>query len=105
MCIRDRVKAELVKNNEWIQKNSEETRAEFKEFKEQLTTKLEETNTRIEYETILETRVEQSLNEHAIKIENRFKDQKTEWLKELKESIKQLAEHWKDVYKRQVHLW
>ena len=49
-----------------------------------MTTKLEEINTTVE---VLETRVEQSLNEHALKIENKFKEQKAEWSKELKDSV------------------
>ena len=77
--------------------NTEETSAEFKtefnNFKEQLTTKLEETNTNIE---VLEARVEQSMKEQALKMENRFNEQKTEWSKELKAGIKQLTEHWNE---------
>ena len=85
----------MYKRQEQIQTNSEERRAEFKEFKEQLTTKLEITNTRIE---ILETRVEQSLNEQVLKIENRFEEQKAEWSKELKDSVNQVAEQWNEKF-------
>ena len=63
---RAQYKAKLVKNKD-------EFKAEFKDFKEQLTTKIEKTNTRIE---IIETRVEQSLNEQALKMENKFKEYK-----------------------------
>ena len=50
-------------NAKQMQKNSEETRAEFKEFKEQLTTKLEEINTRIaavEQTIVIENKREQT---------------------------------------------
>ena len=83
------------KNNEELKKNREEVKAEFNNLKEQLTTKLEETNTKIE---VLQARVEQSLNEQALKMENRFKEQKTEWSKELKDRVKQLAEHWNEKF-------
>ena len=61
----------------------------------QLADKIRETNTRIE---MLETSVEQSLNEQALKMENRFKEQKAEWSKELKDSVNQVAERWNEKF-------
>ena len=71
---------------EQIRENSEQT----KENNEKLTAKLDETNTRVE---ALENRVQQSLNEQAKKIENKFKEYKVGWTRDLKENFKQLFEH------------
>lgn len=91
------LKAQFAKNNEEAKPEFSELKKCNKEstdeFKEQATTKLEETNTRI---GIFEARVEQSLNEQILKTENRFKGQKAGRQKELKDNVKQLTECWNE---------
>ena len=82
----DVLKASSSELKEQIYENNEQ----IKETRELLTAKLSETNTGVE---ALDSRVQQLRNEQAVKIENKLKERKIDWMRELKENFKQISEH------------
>ena len=59
----------------------------------QLIDKIADTKTRID---ALETKFQQEFHEQAAGIENKYKEPRAEWKKDLKDNYKQIADHWND---------
>ena len=84
MCIRDRHDA--------LHGSGLKTR--FVESTTQLADKIADTNTRID---ALETKFQQALHEQAVRMKNKNKELRAEWKKDIKDTYKQIADHWNDI--------